>query len=121
MPVFAGLTEEELDDVGRSIRVRDVKAGKTLIKQRQWGHELLLVLDGEVEIRRDDTVVATQGAGSVVGEAAVLTDARRNASVVTRTEASIGAIEYTQLHALIDTIPVLADHLGHLVRDRRPE
>jgi len=121
MPVFAGLTEEELDDVARSIRLRDVKAGKVLIKQRQWGHELLLVLDGEVEIRRDDAVVATQGTGSVVGEVAVLTDARRNASVVTRTAATIGAIEYTQLHALIDTIPVLADHLGHLVNDRAPE
>jgi CRP-like cAMP-binding protein len=120
MAVFADLTDEELDDVTRSIRTRDVKAGKVLIKQGQWGHELLVVLDGEVEVRRDGEVVATQGRGSVVGEVAVLTDARRNASVVTRTAATIGAIEYTQLHALVDTIPVLAERLGDLARARRP-
>ena len=68
MPVFAGLAPDDLDDVARSIQERDVKAGKTLIKQGQWGHELLVVLAGDVEIRRDDQAVATQGPGSVLGE-----------------------------------------------------
>lgn len=121
MSAFAGLTSEELDDVARSIRERDVKAGKVLIKQGQWGHELLVVLDGEVEIRRDDAVVATQGPGAVVGEAAVLGDARRNASVVARTAVTVGVIEYTQLHALVDTIPLLRERLDDLARDRRSE
>ena len=44
MPVFAGLGADELEDVAHSIRERDVKAGKTLIKQGQWGHEVIVVL-----------------------------------------------------------------------------
>ena len=121
MALFAGLTPEEVDDVARSIRERDVRAGKVLIKQGQWGHELLVVLAGEVEVRRDDEILAVQGPGSVVGETAVLNDARRNASVVARTDVRVGVIEYTQLHALLDTIPRLAERLGGIVRDRNAE
>lgn len=121
MALFAGLTPEEVDDVARSIRERDVRAGKALIKQGRWGHELLVVLEGEVEVRRDDESLAVQGPGSVVGEAAVLSDARRNASVVARTDVRVGVIEYTQLHALLDTIPRLAERLEGIVRDRSAE
>ena len=121
VPLFAGLSDDDLDDIARSLEVRQVKAGKTLIKQGQWGHELLVVLDGEVEIRRDDQTVATQGPGSVVGETAVLSDARRNASVVARAAATVGTIEYSQIHALIDTIPELGGRLDALTRDRAPE
>lgn len=121
IPVFAGLADEDLDDVARSIQERDVKAGKILIKQGQWGHELLVVLAGEVEVRRDDHVVATVGPGSIVGETAVLTDARRNASVVATTASTVGTIEYSQLHALVDTIPALGERLDALSRDRTSE
>jgi CRP-like cAMP-binding protein len=121
IPVFAGLADDDLDDVARSLAVRDVKPGKTLIKQGQWGHELLVVLEGEVEIRRDDQAIATQGPGSVVGETAVLRDARRNASVVALTAATVGTIEYSQIHALVDTIPALGERLDALTRDRAPE
>ena len=46
MPLFAGLAPTDVDDIARSIRERRVKAGKVLIKKGQWGHELLVVLDG---------------------------------------------------------------------------
>lgn len=121
MPAFAGLDHQDLDDVARSMEERHVKAGKALIKEGQWGHELIVVLAGEVEIRRGDTVVATEGPGSVLGEAAVLTDARRNASVVARTPVTVGTIEYSQLHALVETIPALGQCLDAIARDRAPE
>lgn len=121
MPAFADLVHQDVDDIARSMEERDLKPGKTLIKQGQWGHELIVVLAGEVEIRRDDTVVATLGPGAVLGETAVLTDARRNASVVARTPVTVGTIEYSQLHALVETIPALGQCLDAIARDRAPE
>ena len=118
MPVFAGLAPADIDDVANAISERRVKAGKVLIKRGEWGHELLVVLDGEVEVWRDDELLAVQGPGAVVGEVAVLTDARRNATVMARSEATIGAIEYSQLHALVDTIPLLAERIGAVARER---
>lgn len=118
MPVFAGLAPADIDDVANAIRERRVKAGKVLIKKGQWGHELLVVLDGEVEVWRGDELLAVQGPGSIVGETAVLTDARRNATVVARAEATVGVIEYSQVHALVETIPLLAERIGAVARDR---
>ena len=118
MPLFTGLAPDDIADVADSIRERRVRAGKVLIKQGQWGHELLLVLEGEVEVRRDDEVLAVQGPGEIAGEVAVLTGARRNATVVARTDAVLGVIEYSQVHALIDANPVLANRLGAVAQER---
>ena len=48
----------------------------------------------------------------------MLTDARRNATVLARTAATIGVIEYSQLHALVDTIPLLAERISSVTRER---
>ena len=104
-----GLAPAEIDDIAQSIGERRVRAGKVLIKKGQWGHELLVVLDGEVEVWRDDELLAVQGPGSIVGEVAVLTDARRNATVKARTAATLGSIEYSQVQALLALIPALED------------
>jgi CRP-like cAMP-binding protein len=118
MPLFVGLAPDHIADVVDSILERRVKAGKVLIKQGQWGHEVLLVLEGELEVQRDGDVLAVQGPGEIAGEVAVLTGGRRNATVVARTDAVLGVIEYSQAHVLVDANPVLADRLGAVVHDR---
>ncbi|TFH15587.1 MAG: cyclic nucleotide-binding domain-containing protein [Acidimicrobiales bacterium] len=112
MSLFAGLTRHQLEEVAGTVLERQVKAGKTVIKQGQWGHEFLLVLEGELEVRRDGLVVATTGPGSFVGELAVLDDVRRNATVVATTPAVIGAIEASLFVPLLTDVPVLADRIA---------
>jgi CRP-like cAMP-binding protein len=75
-------------------------------------------LADELEVQRDGEVFAVQGPGELAGEVAVLTGNRRNATVIARTNAVVGVIEYSQVHALIDANPVLADRLGAVVRER---
>lgn len=114
LPLFAGLTPHQLENVAGAILERRVKPGRSVIKQGQWGHEFLLVLEGELEIRRDDRVVATAGPGSFVGEQAVLDDARRNATVVAAAPAVVGSIEASLLGPLLDDIPVLAERIASI-------
>jgi CRP/FNR family transcriptional regulator, cyclic AMP receptor protein len=111
MSLFAGLTEEQLEDVAGTVFERRVKQGKTVLKQGQWGHEFLLVLEGELEVRRDGQVVATAGPGSYLGELAVLDDVRRNATVVATMPSVVGAIETSLFVPLLSAIPVLADRI----------
>jgi len=112
MSLFAGLTDHQLEQVAGTVLERRVKAGKTVLKQGQWGHEFLLVLEGQLEIRRDGHVVATAGPGSHIGELAVLDDVRRNASVVATTPVVVGAIETSLFVPLLADIPVLADRIA---------
>lgn len=112
MPLFTGLSGRELENVAGTVLQRRVKAGKTIIKQGNWGHEFVVVLEGEIEIRRDGQVLASLPAGSYVGELAVLADVRRNATVVAKTPVVIAAIDTGLFRALLAEIPVLADRIA---------
>ena len=118
MPLFAGLTPDQVDEVAGTVLDRRVKAGKPVIKAGNWGHELVLVLAGEVEVLRDGQVVATLGPGDHVGEVAVLDDSRRNATVVAKTSVVIGAIDTSMFRALLRDIPVLAERLAATAAER---
>ena len=118
MPLFAGLTPEQLEEVAGTVLDRRVKPGKAVIKAGNWGHELVLVLEGEVDVLRDGQVVATLGPGNHVGEVAVLDDYRRNATVVAKTPVVIGAIDTGLFHALLREIPVLAERVAATAAER---
>jgi CRP-like cAMP-binding protein len=112
MALFAGLTAQQVEDVAGTVLDRRVKAGKAVIKEGNWGHEFVIVLEGDVEVRRGGVAVATLGPGDYVGEIAVLDDVRRNATVVAKTPAVIGAIDTGQFRALLREIPVLAERIA---------
>ena len=118
MPLFAGLTEEQVADVAASMSDRSARAGKTVIKQGHWGHELIVVISGELDVRRGDTVVATVGPGDCIGEAAILTHGRRNATVVARTKAQLGVIDLGALQGLLEAIPELGVRITAIARER---
>lgn len=120
MPLFEGLTPRQLAEVAGTILDRDVKAGKPVIKAGNWGHEFLIVLEGEMEIWRDGRVVDTLGPGGHVGELAVISDARRNATVIAKTPVVIGAIEAGLFRALIDDMPIIAERIAANVSQYPP-
>ena len=121
MPLFAGLDPRELEEVAGTVLDRKVKAGKAVIKEGNWGHEVVLVLEGEVDVQRDGQTVATLGPGSYVGEVAVLDDSRRNATVVAKTPVVIGAIDTGLFRALLREIPVLAERIAASAAERTPD
>jgi CRP-like cAMP-binding protein len=120
MPLFAGLTARELAEVSGAITQRRVKEGKSVIKEGNWGHEFVLVLEGEIEVHRDGHVVDVTGPGSYVGELAVLDDVRRNADVIARTPVLVGAIEAGLFRSLLDEIPELDERIKAETANRKP-
>jgi CRP-like cAMP-binding protein len=111
MPLFAGLTSRQLNEVAGTVLSRSVKAGKPVIKEGNWGHEFVLVLEGEIEIHRDGQVVDVTGPGSYVGELAILDDVRRNATVLARTPVVVGAIDAGLFRSLLWEIPELEERI----------
>ncbi len=118
MPLFAGLSERQLEAVAGTVIERRVKPGKAVIKEGSWGHEFVLVLEGEVEIVRDGNVLATLGAGDYVGELGVLDDVRRNATVIARSAVVVGAIDTGLFRSLLSEIPVLVERIAASVVER---
>ena len=80
VPLFAECTKRELAEVAAIADELRLPAGRTFIKEGASGREFVVVLDGTVEVTRDGRRVRQTG-GPFFGEAALLTGARRNASV----------------------------------------
>ena len=76
---------------GRSPRVTSVKAGDTIISEGETADDIILVLDGVVEVEAAGSVLARLGPGAVLGERASLEHGRRTATVRALTNCRIVA------------------------------
>ncbi|MBI4371092.1 MAG: cyclic nucleotide-binding domain-containing protein [Elusimicrobia bacterium] len=82
---FDGLESEQLSTLAKRLTELDVSSGDVIVREGDSAAGCFLVRSGEVEVvqREDgrDRTVARLGAGALFGEAALLTDSPRNATV----------------------------------------
>jgi CRP-like cAMP-binding protein len=112
--------------VARLTTTTEVAAGRELITEGQIGQELFVVLDGEAEVRKGDTLIATRGPGSIFGETALLVDRPRNATVVARTDMTVALIERGNFQLLLEEhpdlyLPLLASMANRLAEFDDPD
>ena len=69
-----------LEDFG--VPLRRFKAGEVLFEKGEPGDSMVLVLEGQVEVRLGDKVVDTAGLYGILGEMALLDQAPRSATAV---------------------------------------
>jgi hypothetical protein len=72
--------------------VRWLDAGSVLFREGDEGTSLVLVLDGDLEVRVEGRIVGHVGPGAVIGERAGLEGGRRTAEVRAATEARIAEV-----------------------------
>jgi len=86
--LFSGLNKKELQALARICQERKYEAGTTLVSQGDTGVGLYIITSGKVRITqvldpdKAEEVLAEEGAGSVLGEMALLDDLPRSASMV---------------------------------------
>ena len=80
-PLFEGLSKKELIELARVTDDLQVPAGTVLCKEDTLGREFFVLVEGTVDVTRGGKQIATRGAGDFVGEIALLTEARRTATV----------------------------------------
>jgi CRP/FNR family transcriptional regulator, cyclic AMP receptor protein len=90
VPLFAGLSRDDLHRVSRlAVRTQE-GTGTHLVREGERGDELLVILDGTVDVRHGHDVLATLHTGDHLGEVALLDPrARRTASVVATTPVTV--------------------------------
>jgi CRP/FNR family transcriptional regulator, cyclic AMP receptor protein len=93
VPLFGSLTAKQLAAVEQLVTRIEVAPGRELIQQGKPGRELILVIEGEAEVRRDGERIAVRGPGTFMGETSLLLNQPRNASVVALTEMTIEVID----------------------------
>ena len=86
----------------------EIEEGRVLMRQGAPGSEALFVLEGELLVERDGEAVAVIGPGSVVGEAALIANQPRNATVTAATDVVAMAMTRREFSSILDQCPVAA-------------
>ena len=89
----------------------DRPAGQVLTTEGQPGYEFFIVLEGEVEVRQGDRVVATRRRGEYVGEIALLDKRPRTATVVGTTPVSVEVLSRREFMSLLTEAPELSEQI----------
>ncbi len=117
IPLFAGLSPNELEAVCAVAGELEVAAGDTVIVEGDFGHALFAVESGTADVIADGTTVSTVGPGDIVGEIAVLASGRRTASVVATSRLRLISIFKRDVWALERQSPEAATRLRELLEE----
>jgi CRP-like cAMP-binding protein len=121
VPLFNGLSKKQLREVSSLATRLDEPAGTQLTKEGRVGNEFIIVLEGEIEVRKGDEVVATRGPGSYVGEIALIDNRPRTATVVAKTPVVIEVIGRREFRTLLADAPELQAEIMNTMAQRLAE
>jgi signal transduction histidine kinase len=109
VPLFAGLAEEDLEQLYRMAETVSLDAGELVFEEGNPGDALYVVLDGELEVSKrqggQDVVLAVRGVGDFIGEMSLLEQAPRSASVRTLRETRLLMISQAAFDTLLSCSP----------------
>lgn len=120
IPILRALPPEEVQELVAHVEHLRVPAGHCLITKGEVGDALYLIEQGSARVARNGAHdVISVGAGSVVGEAALLTGERRNATVTAETDLVVWRVGRESFTGLVGKSPNLRRALHELVQSRR--
>ena len=107
VPLFAGLSAEDLDRLCRGARDIVIDKGEQLFAEGDPGEEAFVITAGEIEIVKHsvgrDVLLAVRREGEVIGEMSLLEEAPRMATARARTPVTAIAIPRQRLDELLDS------------------
>ena len=109
--LFSSLDDRQIDTVARESNERTFADGEVIVKQGETGAAgFWIILDGNVEVRRGPTNLATLGPGEYFGEMALVSDhsTPRSADVVAIDDVHALQLTRWDLRGLILAHPEIA-------------
>ena len=108
IPLFATLTDAQLDTVAARLEERHVERGRHLTTEHGSGYFFFVIDEGAAEVSHDaGEVVAMLGPGDFFGEAAIFRTRRRTATVTTTADTVVFAMFGADFAVLVEQIPEL--------------
>ena len=121
LPLFEGVSDEDLRTIAPFVSEVSVSAGKHLVEEGDYSYQLMAIEDGEAEVLRGEEHVADLGPGDFFGEAGLVEKDRRNATVVAKTPMRLITLTSWDVKRLEKQIPQAAQRLREQIEARRPD
>ncbi|MEM8922557.1 MAG: cyclic nucleotide-binding domain-containing protein [Actinomycetota bacterium] len=117
--LFEGMSEAEIESCAAAFTQVDALMGDRLTTEEDFGYSFFIVLSGRVKVSADGDELAELSAGDHFGEVALVTGARRNATVTAMERSSLAKIMTWDFKKLTDDFPVLAARLSAIADARQ--
>src|SRR5262245_17547878 len=118
LPLFTGLSSEQLARVARSFEQRSVSPGTRLALEGASGYSFFVIESGTVDVDRGGQKLETLGVGDFFGEAAILTGGRRNATVTASSDVKLLVMFGTAFRVLESELPEVAAQIEQKMAER---
>jgi len=121
VPLFSGLSKKELTEIARNVTEVEISPREYLAFEGATGHQAMVILAGQVTVRKKGRKVAELGRGDVVGEMSLVTNRPRNATVRADTFVAALVMDSTEFGSLMDEHPQVAAKILKTVAERLTE
>jgi CRP-like cAMP-binding protein len=118
IPLFADAPDEELKKVAAFAQSREVGEGTELIAEGGFSRELMAIEDGTAEVTRDGEHIADLGPGDIFGEAGMLDDSMRSATVTATSRLKLITMGHFEVKRLKKDAPDVYRRIEELVEER---
>ena len=119
IPVFAGLSDEDLGHIATLAAEVSVPDGKELVREGDYSYDLMIIEEGNAEVRHDGQKIADLGPGDFFGEMGVLERDRRNADVVAASPMRLITLKSYDVKRMERTLPDAVEQLRDVISQRR--
>jgi CRP/FNR family transcriptional regulator, cyclic AMP receptor protein len=118
VPLFSQCTKRELTAIAAAADLIEVPEGMALVTEGGHDRELMVIVDGNVEVRRGGRKIATLESGEFFGEIAMISGGPRTATVTTTSPSSLLVIGERQFGALVEETPSIATSVLQVLGER---
>ena len=123
IPIFAPLSEEELEKLAAASKVRIYAPGEAIVRRGQEGNSMFVITHGAVEVQiliaGEAKTINTLRNSDYFGEMSLLTGELRTATVVAVEETEVIQINKTALKPIFEANPELVKSVCDLIEERR--
>jgi CRP/FNR family transcriptional regulator, cyclic AMP receptor protein len=119
VPLFSNCSKRDLAAIARLAHEVELPAGHTVIRENaRIAYSFFVLLEGEAEVRREGSAVATLGPGDFFGELALILRRPRTATVKLTVPSRLLSISAHNFQPLLMSSPTIQFKLLEAVAER---
>lgn len=103
---------------GRDKNAQDFAAGTVIFQEGDYGSEMLVLIEGQVDITLHGEILETVNQGGIFGEMALIDASPRSATAVARSDCKLVPVDQRRFQFLVEETPYFALHVMGILADR---
>jgi CRP-like cAMP-binding protein len=119
IPLFAGLGKKERRSIAQQAEEVEVAPGRHLVREGDFAYEFFAIEEGTAEVWRGDQYLDDLGPGDFFGEAGVIGNVTRTASVTAKTPLTVLVLTGSACRLLEREHPEVSKRLRKAIEERR--